>query len=83
MPVERRLVSTSQLAELLGVEPTRLLDVERPSGGPISLSRRRPGSTQWAIVLEEPDHGTNQPHLSAADHEAQPAAQGREEDVLA
>lgn len=47
MPVQRTPVSTSQLAELLGVEPSKLIAVERDS------SKNRVPDLWW--ILLEPD----------------------------
>lgn len=49
MPVERREISVSQLAELLGIEPTRFLGLE---SDPCFKDAARRDSSRWWIVLE-------------------------------
>jgi hypothetical protein len=65
MPVERRLISRSQLCELLGVDPALFIDVERE---PAKREDQRKGEKHvlgWVIVTEEEPmtqtRGTNPP----------------------
>ena len=49
MPVERREISVSQLAELLGIDPSRFLGLE---SDPCFKDAERRQSSRWWIVLE-------------------------------
>jgi hypothetical protein len=52
MPVERHVISRSQLCELLGVDPARFIDVARE---PAKREDQRQGKQVlgWVIVMEE------------------------------
>ena len=64
MPVERHVISRSQLCELLGVDPAKFIDVERE---PAKREDQRQGKQVlgWVIVMEEEPvtqtRGTNPP----------------------
>lgn len=67
MPVERRPISASQLAELLGEDPIRLLAIERVSTG--------------FVIVTEPSDDTDDRHVSATErqHDSQEATERRQE----
>jgi hypothetical protein len=59
MPVERQAISTSQLAELLGVDPSKFVAVE------LRTSRERVRS--WYVVTEGADMQTRPGTTTCAD----------------